>query len=73
MPPVDAFLRQSGAVLAHDATAALSAIDTPTLITFGEHDMVTSTRFAGPAPIYEITDEFNQRMLQFQQRHSGSK
>ncbi len=48
MPPVDAFLRQSGAVLAHDATAALARIEAPTLITFGEHDMVTSTRFAGP-------------------------
>lgn len=48
MPPVDAFIRQSGAVLAHDATAALASIQAPTLITFGRHDMVTSTRFAGP-------------------------
>jgi 3-oxoadipate enol-lactonase len=89
MPPVDAFLRQSGAVLAHDATAALGLIEAPTLITFGEHDMVTSTRFAGPlsegiagselivfancahAPIYEITEEFNQRTLDFLQRHAG--
>jgi 3-oxoadipate enol-lactonase len=46
MPPVDAFIRQSGAVLAHDATAALASIQAPTLITFGRHDMVTSTRFA---------------------------
>jgi pimeloyl-ACP methyl ester carboxylesterase len=89
MPPVDAFLRQSEAVLAHDATTALGRIAAPTLITFGEHDMVTSTRFAGPlsegiagselivfancahAPIYEITEEFNQRTLDFLQRHAG--
>jgi 3-oxoadipate enol-lactonase len=48
MPPVDAFLRQSEAVLAHDATEALSSIQAPTLITFGAHDLVTSTRFADP-------------------------
>jgi pimeloyl-ACP methyl ester carboxylesterase len=48
MPPVDAFLRQSSAVLAHDATAALGSIQAPTLVTFGEHDMCTSTRFAKP-------------------------
>ena len=48
MPAVDAFLRQSSAVLAHDASAALGSITAPTLITFGRHDMVTSTRFAEP-------------------------
>ena len=48
MPPVDAFLRQSEAVLAHDAERALESIGAPTLITFGRHDLVTSTRFAGP-------------------------
>jgi 3-oxoadipate enol-lactonase len=48
MPPVDAFIRQSGAVLAHDATGVLGDIQAPTLITFGGHDQVTSTRFAGP-------------------------
>ena len=48
MPPVDAFLRQSQAVLDHDAREVLGAIRAPTLITFGQHDMVTSTRFAGP-------------------------
>jgi len=48
MPPVDAFLRQSQAVLSHDARDVLGAIQAPTLITFGQHDMVTSTRFAGP-------------------------
>jgi len=48
MPPVDAFLRQSGAVLAHDASGVLSSIQAPTLITFGRHDVATSTRFAGP-------------------------
>lgn len=48
MPPVDAFMRQSGAVLSHDAREVLDAVRAPTLITFGQHDLVTSTRFAGP-------------------------
>jgi pimeloyl-ACP methyl ester carboxylesterase len=48
MPPVDAFLRQSEAVLHHDADAQLGRIQAPTLLTFGRHDMVTSTRFAHP-------------------------
>jgi len=48
MPTVDAFLRQSDAVLTHDASAVLGAIQAPTLITFGRHDLVTSTRFAEP-------------------------
>jgi pimeloyl-ACP methyl ester carboxylesterase len=48
MPPVDAFLRQSDAVLHHDADAQLTRIQAPTLITFGRRDMVTSTRFADP-------------------------
>jgi pimeloyl-ACP methyl ester carboxylesterase len=48
MPPVDAFLRQSAAVLGHDAREALGSIQAPTLLTFGRHDMVTSTRFADP-------------------------
>ena len=48
MPPVDAFLRQSEAVLTHDAREVLGSIEAPTLITFGQRDVVTSTRFAGP-------------------------
>ena len=48
MPPVNAFLRQSAAVLAHDAQDVLGQIQAPTQITFGRHDIVTSTRFAGP-------------------------
>jgi len=44
--PLDAFLRQSNAVIAHDAGSALAAIKAPTQITFGRHDVVTSTRFA---------------------------
>jgi pimeloyl-ACP methyl ester carboxylesterase len=48
MAPVDAFLRQSAAVQAHDAVAALANIQAPTLVTFGRHDQVTSTRFAEP-------------------------
>ena len=43
---VDAFIQQSDAVLAHDAEAQLGKIRAPTQITFGRHDMVTSTRFA---------------------------
>jgi pimeloyl-ACP methyl ester carboxylesterase len=48
MPPVDAFLRQSDAVLAHDAAGMLGLITAPTQITFGQFDAVTSVRFAGP-------------------------
>jgi pimeloyl-ACP methyl ester carboxylesterase len=44
--PLDAFLNQSNAVIAHDAEAELVGIKAPTQITFGRHDMVTSTRFA---------------------------
>jgi pimeloyl-ACP methyl ester carboxylesterase len=43
--PVDAFLRQTEAVIAHDILAQLDRIEAPTQITFGRHDMVTSTRF----------------------------
>ncbi len=45
--PLDAFLQQSSAVIAHDAQAQLGEIEAPTQITFGRHDLVTSTRFAG--------------------------
>jgi proline iminopeptidase len=44
--PLDAFIRQSNAVIAHDALTQLSRINAPTQITFGRHDLVTSTRFA---------------------------
>jgi pimeloyl-ACP methyl ester carboxylesterase len=44
--PVDAFIQESDAVKAHDAEAQLGKIRAPTQITFGRHDMVTSTRFA---------------------------
>jgi pimeloyl-ACP methyl ester carboxylesterase len=44
--PLDAFMRQSNAVIAHDADAQLRKIQAPTQITFGEFDMATSTRFA---------------------------
>ena len=46
--PVDAFLAQTDAVIAHDASTALAEIDTPTMITFGARDVVCSTRFAEP-------------------------
>jgi pimeloyl-ACP methyl ester carboxylesterase len=44
--PVDAFIQESEAVIAHDAEAQLGKIRAPTQITFGRQDMVTSTRFA---------------------------
>lgn len=92
-PPmsVDAFMKQSNAVLAHDVESQLSRITAPTLITFGRHDQVTSIRFAEPlrkgiqnteyyvfetashAPIYEVTEEFNQRTLAFLQKHTAEK
>jgi pimeloyl-ACP methyl ester carboxylesterase len=46
--PREAFVAQIDAVVAHDASAALREIDVPTLITFGAHDLVCSTRFAEP-------------------------
>jgi len=45
--PLEAFIRQSNAVLNHDAEAALGRIEAPTQITFGQRDTLTSTRFAG--------------------------
>src|SRR5215471_13954069 len=44
--PLEAFIRQSNAVIGHDALSQLGRIKAPTQITFGRHDMVTSTRFA---------------------------
>jgi 3-oxoadipate enol-lactonase len=46
--PLEAFLAQTEAVLGHDASAVLGQIQAPTLVTFGAHDLVTSTRFAEP-------------------------
>jgi pimeloyl-ACP methyl ester carboxylesterase len=46
MPPLDAFMRQSSAVLNHDATPVLTEIVAPTLITLGRFDLLTSIRFA---------------------------
>jgi pimeloyl-ACP methyl ester carboxylesterase len=46
--PLDAFIRQSNAVINHDAAAQLGMIRAPTQITFGRYDMVCSTRFAYP-------------------------
>ncbi len=43
--PMDAFLRQSSAVIAHDASSQLGKIFAPTQITFGGRDVCTSTRF----------------------------
>jgi pimeloyl-ACP methyl ester carboxylesterase len=44
--PLDAFLSQTEAVMAHDASAVLSEIGAPTLITVGARDLVCSPRFA---------------------------
>ena len=44
--PVDAFIQESDAVIAHDVEAELDRIAVPTQITFGRYDAVTSTRFA---------------------------
>ena len=44
--PVEAFIQEADAVMNHDAEAQLGQIRAPTQITFGRHDMVTSTRFA---------------------------
>ena len=44
--PLAAFIRESNAVIAHDVEAQLGRITAPTQITFGRHDLVTSTRFA---------------------------
>jgi pimeloyl-ACP methyl ester carboxylesterase len=44
--PVDAFLRESDAVINHDCLAGLGRIKAPTQVTFGRYDMVTSTRFS---------------------------
>ncbi len=43
---VPSFIQQSNAVIGHDADAQLGRITAPTQITFGRHDMATSTRFA---------------------------
>jgi pimeloyl-ACP methyl ester carboxylesterase len=48
LQPLDAFIRQSNAVIGHDALAQLARINAPTQITFGRHDTVTSIRFAEP-------------------------
>jgi pimeloyl-ACP methyl ester carboxylesterase len=46
--PVEAFLAQIDAVVAHDASTVLGDVDVPTLVTFGANDLVCSTRFAEP-------------------------
>ena len=43
---VASFMQQSNALIAHDAESQLGRITAPTLITFGRHDVATSTRFA---------------------------
>jgi pimeloyl-ACP methyl ester carboxylesterase len=85
--PVDPFLRQMNAVLAHESQ--LGRIRAPTQITFGGRDALTSTRFAdrlrngikgsevvifedcAHAAIDENVDDFNRRTLAFLQRHAA--
>ena len=45
--PLTNFLQASNAVIAHDVATQLGQITVPTQITFGRHDVLTSTRFAG--------------------------
>jgi pimeloyl-ACP methyl ester carboxylesterase len=44
--PLEAFMQESNAVIAHDVEAQLGKIKAPTQITYGRHDLVTSIRFA---------------------------
>ncbi|MCU1299812.1 MAG: hypothetical protein JWQ87_96 [Candidatus Sulfotelmatobacter sp.] len=44
--PLSPFIQQSNAAMAHDVEAQLGRITAPTQITFGRHDLATSTRFA---------------------------
>jgi pimeloyl-ACP methyl ester carboxylesterase len=44
--PRDAFLAQTEAAIAHDASPVLGEIGAPSLITVGAHDLICSTRFA---------------------------
>ena len=44
--PLEAFVRQTNAVIAHDVESRLDRITAPTQITFGGRDLLTSTRFA---------------------------
>jgi 3-oxoadipate enol-lactonase len=44
--PLTNFLQASNAVIAHDVATQLGQITVPTQITFGRHDVLTSTRFA---------------------------
>ena len=87
---VGSFMQQSNAVITHDAESQLSRITSPTLITFGRHDVATSTRFAdrmkhrirnsellifeacAHTPIYEKVEEFNEKTLDFLQRHAAA-
>jgi len=46
--PVEAFIQQSSAVIAHDVESHLNKISAPTQVTFGRYDMITSVRFAAP-------------------------
>ena len=47
-PAAGGLLWQTDAVLGHDASQVLGQVRAPTLVTFGAHDLVTSTRFAEP-------------------------
>ena len=57
MPPVDAFLRQSEAVLAHDASGVLGRIQAPRQITFGQP--TRRRRLGSPGPLTEAIKDRN--------------
>ena len=72
--PVEAFLRQSDAVLAHDMESELGRIAAPTQISTRFADRleagirkaeVVVFEGAAHAPIYEQTQEFNRRTVEF--------
>lgn len=85
---VASFMKQSNAVIEHDAEALLSKIKSPTQVSFGGRDQLTSLRFAetltngiadaelvvfedcAHAAIYEKTEEFNEKTLEFLRRNS---
>ena len=87
---VASFMKQTKAVIEHDAEALLGRIKAPTQVTFGGRDQLTSLRFAetlingiedaelqvfedcAHAAIYEKTEEFNERTLEFLKRNSQS-
>jgi pimeloyl-ACP methyl ester carboxylesterase len=88
--PLQCFIQQSNAVLAHDVESQLGRISAPTQVTFGRYDLLTFPRFAdrmkgnirnaelvvfedcAHAPLYEKTEEFNHKTLEFLQHRAAA-